>query len=75
MDIHSLPFSIGFNGEAEVESAFPVIIDNQKNEAESAFRGRKLSGRIHEIPSNLTGNMHFSLNVVVLIFVSNSRES
>lgn len=55
MDIHSLPFSIGFNGEAEVDSAFPVKIDNQSNSAESAFRGRQLVGRIHELPSNLSG--------------------
>lgn len=57
MDIHSLPFSIGFNGEAEVDSAFPFKIDSKSNSAESAFRGRKLAGQFHELPSNLSGNV------------------
>ena len=55
MNIHSLPFSIGFNGEAEVDSAFPIKIDNQSSSVESSFRGRKLVGRIHKLPSNLSG--------------------
>lgn len=57
MYLHSLPFWIGYNGPAEVDQAFPVVINNESNTFQSAFRGRKLTGKPHELPQSLSGNI------------------
>ena len=69
MTIHSLPFTIGFNGEAEVDSAFPFKICDESKNAESAFRGRKLIGKIHEFPSNLSGKIFYIICLKILNFI------
>ena len=51
MTLHSLPFHIDYNGEAEIDVAFPVYSTEKSDIVESAFRGRKLIGRIHELPA------------------------
>lgn len=62
MHLHSLPFCIGYNGPAEVDQAFPVVIHNESNKFQSAFRGRKLIGRSHELPYPLGGKfVHYHL--------------
>jgi len=69
MHLHSLPFCIGYNGPAEVDQAFPVVVNNESNTFKSAFRGRKLIGRSHELPYPLGGKIaHF------LLFSSNFKK-
>ena len=53
MFLHSLSFSIDYNGKAEIFSAFPVSVHKQLNKPESSFRGRKLIGHSQEIPELL----------------------
>lgn len=60
--LSSLPFAIGYSGEAEIKSAFPIVKTEKANIVESAFRGRKLVGRILELPESLTGK-HHSLSI------------
>lgn len=63
MYLHSLPFCIRYNGPAEVDQAFPVVLNNESNTFQSAFRGRKLTGKPHELPQTLSGNLFvFSLS-------------
>jgi hypothetical protein len=70
MYLHCLPFCIGYSGRAEVDQAFPVVINNETDTFESAFRGRKLSGRSHELPHSLNGNLTTSLLHFRLILAS-----
>ena len=55
MCLHSLPFRIGYSGPAEVDQAFPVILNEDSNVLQSAFRGRKLVGKTHNVPNRLNG--------------------
>lgn len=68
MQLHSLPFSIGYNGAAEVDQAFPVVLNNESNTFQSTFRGRKLIGRSHELPHSLSGKT-FYIRFPILIHI------
>lgn len=74
MYLHSLPFCIGYNGPAEVDEAFPVVINNETNTFQSAFRGRKMSGRSHELPRSLNGNLTTGILHFLLILTSIVRQ-
>ena len=69
MHLHSLPFSVGFNGPAEIDQAFPVVINMESNTFESAFRGRKLIGRSHELPWSLKSTLLFKLSNLCNLFL------
>lgn len=69
MHLHSLPFSVGFNGPAEIDEAFPVVLNKESNIFESAFRGRKLIGRSHELPQSLESNLQFKLFFLCNLFL------
>lgn len=69
MHLHSLPFSVGFNGPAEIDQAFPVVINKESNALESAFRGRKLIGRSHELPQSLESTLQFKLCFLNNLFI------
>ncbi len=52
--LHSLPFHIDYDGEAQVSKGFSVIADEQDSSKFTAsFRGRRLTGTTVALPSDL----------------------
>ena len=70
--LHSLPFHLEYDGEAQVSKGFPVTADEQDSSKFTAsFRGRKLTGSIVPLPEDLQSkkcaiSVNFQVNSLYL---------